>query len=331
MNPPPLPVAPPAPKSSALMAGWICVAIGFGTFWIFGLGFAFFSIAMLCAIVAMCTNQVQRWPHTLAVELCIARHLRRHFLRRYLWGYVWRIWASSSESSTTADSFCVADPIVPSSSNENSLCNVHNYKWATASKRGSLEHSLFVRYLPKRPQKYYMLNQIGHSTVGELQEQHERWVGDRVIEWYNSWEGTSFTFKGRCGAAPDLEYRDGSHLLRIEVVTAYYDKEEDAKFRWLHARNHPEAPHKWSGVNFEKSLVENITSAIAAKCGKSYGANCLLAVCVLPSLTFADEMKSLLDSIAIPAANPFQGVYLCGQFPAPIPHPAQTKVWRLAP
>ena len=60
MNPPPLPVAPPAPKSSAVMAGWICVAIGFGTFWIFGLGFAFFSIAMVCAVVAMCTNQVQR-------------------------------------------------------------------------------------------------------------------------------------------------------------------------------------------------------------------------------------------------------------------------------
>ena len=60
MNPPPLPVAPPAPKSSAVTAGWICVAIGFGTFWIFGLGFAFFSIAMICAVVAMCTNQVQR-------------------------------------------------------------------------------------------------------------------------------------------------------------------------------------------------------------------------------------------------------------------------------
>jgi len=31
-----------------------------GTFWIFGLGFAFFSIAMVCAVVATCTNQVQR-------------------------------------------------------------------------------------------------------------------------------------------------------------------------------------------------------------------------------------------------------------------------------
>jgi predicted PurR-regulated permease PerM len=60
MNRPPLPVAPSPPKSSAVTAGWICVAIGFGTFWIFGLGFTFFGIAMICAVVAICTNQVQR-------------------------------------------------------------------------------------------------------------------------------------------------------------------------------------------------------------------------------------------------------------------------------
>jgi len=60
MNPPPLPVASQAPKSSAVTAGWICVAIGFVTFWIFGLGFVFFGVAMICAVVAMCTNQVQR-------------------------------------------------------------------------------------------------------------------------------------------------------------------------------------------------------------------------------------------------------------------------------
>src|SRR6266404_6812025 len=60
MNPPPLPVAPPVPKSSAVTAGWICLAIGFVTFWIFGLGFVFFGVAMICAVVAMCTNQVQR-------------------------------------------------------------------------------------------------------------------------------------------------------------------------------------------------------------------------------------------------------------------------------
>jgi hypothetical protein len=60
MNPPPLPIAQQAPKSSAVKAGWICLAIGFGTFWIFGLGFMFFGVAMICAVVGMCTNQLQR-------------------------------------------------------------------------------------------------------------------------------------------------------------------------------------------------------------------------------------------------------------------------------
>jgi len=166
--------------------------------------------------------------------------------------------------------------------------------------------------------------------VDPLQEQHERWVGDQVIKWYNSRHGTSFAFHGRCGIAPDLEYRDGSRSLRIEVVTAYYDKAEDAKFRWQNARKRPNAPHKWRGRNFEDRLVENINSAIESKCQKSYGLDCVLAVCVLPSLTFADEMESLLDSITIPSANPFDGVYLCGEFPAPIPNPAETKVWQLA-
>jgi len=50
----------PAPKSSAVKAGWICIGVGFLTFWIFGFGFVFFSVAMICAVVAMCTNQVQQ-------------------------------------------------------------------------------------------------------------------------------------------------------------------------------------------------------------------------------------------------------------------------------
>jgi hypothetical protein len=43
-----------------MKAGWICVTLGFLTFWIFGFGFLFFSVATVCAIVAMCTNEVQR-------------------------------------------------------------------------------------------------------------------------------------------------------------------------------------------------------------------------------------------------------------------------------
>src|SRR5882724_1503098 len=154
-----------------------------------------------------------------------------------------------------------------------------------------------------------------------LQEKFERWVGDQVIEHYNSEHGTSFRFCARGGIGPDLEYREGSRCLRIEVVTAYYD-EEDAKFRWVAARKRPGGPDKWSGVNFEKSLVENINSALVAKCEKSYGPKCALAVCVLPDLTFAEEMQSLLEEVRVPASNPFEGVYLFGEFPAPIGNPA---------
>jgi hypothetical protein len=168
------------------------------------------------------------------------------------------------------------------------------------------------------------------AVVDPLQEQHERWVGDQVIEWYNSLHGANFRFYGRCSDAPDLEYRDGSRCLRIEVVTAYYDEAQDAKFRWLNARKRPDAPNKWSGVNFDQSLVANINSALVAKSGKSYGPNCVLAVCVLPSLTSAEEMESLLESVSVPTTNPFDDIYLCGEFPAPIGNPAERRVWQLA-
>ena len=166
--------------------------------------------------------------------------------------------------------------------------------------------------------------------MGPIQEKHERWVGDRVIESYNSEHRTSFRFRGRVGVAPDLEYREGNRSLGVEVVTAYYDEAEDAKFKWLWARKRRDAPDKWFGRNFERRLVENINSALANKCRKSYGPNCLLAVCVLPDLTFAEDMESLLKGVRIPTTNPFEGIYLCGQFPAPIGSPAEQRVWKLA-
>jgi hypothetical protein len=91
-----------------------------------------------------------------------------------------------------------------------------------------------------------------------LQEQFECWVGDQVIKRYNTDHGMSFQLHQRAGEAPDLEYRDGSRSLKVEVSTAYYDDKEHAKFVWLAARKQPEAPHKWSGVDFDKKLVENI-------------------------------------------------------------------------
>lgn len=56
---PPLPTTTSA-KSSAVKAGWICLLLGYLTFWIFGFGFLFFSVTIVLSIVAMCTNQVKQ-------------------------------------------------------------------------------------------------------------------------------------------------------------------------------------------------------------------------------------------------------------------------------
>ena len=46
--------------TSALTAGWICFGLGLVMSWIFPLGHAFFTVAVIGAIVAMCTHQVNR-------------------------------------------------------------------------------------------------------------------------------------------------------------------------------------------------------------------------------------------------------------------------------
>jgi hypothetical protein len=48
------------PVSSALKAGWICFGFGLAIAWWFPFGHAFFSIALITAVVAMCTHQVNR-------------------------------------------------------------------------------------------------------------------------------------------------------------------------------------------------------------------------------------------------------------------------------
>ena len=63
--------------SSALKAGWICFGIGLATSWFFPLGHAFFSVAIITAVVAMCTHQVNRGLALLvssfvAIALCTA-------------------------------------------------------------------------------------------------------------------------------------------------------------------------------------------------------------------------------------------------------------------
>lgn len=58
------------PVSSALKAGWICFGLGLAFSWFFPLGNAFFSIAVITAVVAMCTHQVNRGLILLLSSFC---------------------------------------------------------------------------------------------------------------------------------------------------------------------------------------------------------------------------------------------------------------------
>ncbi len=169
--------------------------------------------------------------------------------------------------------------------------------------------------------------------MDSIQNGVERWVGNQVIERYNTDHRTSFQFHGRAGEAPDLEYRDGSRSLRVEVTTAYYDdkndKDKHAKFLWLAARKHPDAPQKLSGKDCDEKLVKNINARLADKCSKSYGPNCVLAVFVFPQLTRVWEMEARLEDISVPATNRFDAIYLFGEFPIGI-GPTELRVWKLA-
>ncbi len=58
------------PVSSALKAGWICFGLGLAISWFFPLGNVFFSIAVITAVVAMCTHQVNRGLILLLSSFC---------------------------------------------------------------------------------------------------------------------------------------------------------------------------------------------------------------------------------------------------------------------
>jgi hypothetical protein len=58
------------PATSALKAGWVCFAIGLSLSWFFPLGNAFFSIAFITAIVAMCAHEVNRGLILLLSTFC---------------------------------------------------------------------------------------------------------------------------------------------------------------------------------------------------------------------------------------------------------------------
>jgi len=150
-------------------------------------------------------------------------------------------------------------------------------------------------------------------SMDEIQERHERAVGQDFINWYNREHRTAFVFLGRAGEAPDLVFRDGDHELKAEVATAYYNF-LDAKIRWMHARNAPDAPTIWMGTDLEASLVKSINGELADKCAKAYGVGCVLLISVMPNLTTAAMMRDVWGKLALPERNPFEGIYVVGQF-----------------
>jgi len=65
----------PAASTTALKAGWICFGLGLSISWFFPPGNLFFSVALITAVVAMCTHQVNRGlalliSSFLAIGLC---------------------------------------------------------------------------------------------------------------------------------------------------------------------------------------------------------------------------------------------------------------------
>ncbi len=145
------------------------------------------------------------------------------------------------------------------------------------------------------------------------QERMERAVGDEFVKWLNEEKQSSFAFLKRGDPAPDLVYTDGPTELNLEISSAYYDS-ACAIFQWQNARSLPNAPAEWSGANFEGRLVRNIGEVVGSKPKKAYGDNCSLVIFVRPDLTSYDELVFLLQSVVLPPASPFVGIYILGYF-----------------
>ena len=65
-----LPGPPRSATTSALKAGWICFGLGLAISWFFPLGNVFFSVALITAVVALCTHQVNRGLALLISSFC---------------------------------------------------------------------------------------------------------------------------------------------------------------------------------------------------------------------------------------------------------------------
>ena len=154
----------------------------------------------------------------------------------------------------------------------------------------------------------------GNKAMDEIQCRHEHAVGYEFVRWFNKVNGKQFKYDNRPHEAPDLRYVDGNQILNIEITDAYYD-EDDAEMQWKTARKEADAPDRWSGGDFDRTPVSNISAGIAKKCRKDYGKDCVLVVAVRTGLTSVEEMEHMLSEIKIPEKTPFTGIYLTGDFP----------------
>jgi hypothetical protein len=165
--------------------------------------------------------------------------------------------------------------------------------------------------------------------MGDIQMEHERAVGDAFIGDFNRLQRTNYTFEGRGDPAPDLIYRDGDSRIGLEIVTCYYDA-NDAKVQWQNARNLPNAPTHWRGVDFDQALAVNLNRHIQAKGEKAYGPACFLVVCIKPSLTTFKDMEKLITDVAPPSKHSFAGIYLMGDFGISATSTVTHALWKLA-
>ena len=145
-------------------------------------------------------------------------------------------------------------------------------------------------------------------------EDFERGVGDRFAEWLTSSTGHNCTFLRRGDEAPDLVYAFNSRELLLEITAAYYD-DDHAKFLWKGAKNAPDAPKGWSGVNPDKNLANAIHLRIGDKSTKRYGRNVVLLIEVPPGVTTAERLERLLTTLQLPQIVPFVGIFVVGRFP----------------
>ena len=150
--------------------------------------------------------------------------------------------------------------------------------------------------------------------MSQLQDQHEKAVGDAFFEWLNKERGTKYVFLKRGGEAPDLVYGWNGAELGVEITGAYYDGAHGA-FLWKFARGALDAPDSWVGVNPDRSLTEAVVECVRAKSSKQYGSNAMLLVNIPPGTTSFEELARLLSEQDLPSADGFTGVYVCGRFP----------------